>query len=534
MSKKKRKKRERKKARQRSRRSRSRQAVYFDDGEGLVDMHLGEGMEMPDGRTEIELRFTRTETDDLVVEGATEKDTRMLRLAFAQKWAGFDGETGIVPRSAYTLVDENGNEVDHGSGKVRGLLLKDNALMPVENHKKKPGQGAVETYLYCLERLRESGTGEASIRQVSPDADLKQGHVMVRLIWAYMRNARIFEIPKETYVAFHRTAADEIDRTFMSIGRAGPRKHRSDGMRLPSGMELGDLDILGSEVRFPGPLPFDVMYLGIGDGVQLPMELAKVRVQRLWWPRLQGVRLLGYLLVDSGPKSRLVTELCYVDLGSDNFLMPIPQYTTVPTDDGPPVGSWDVGISLAPWTVNTMIELLNSHRVIVEEHKAPIGPRRGKRSGRRRPVPPPYYTIRMRDQHIDQKASDPSTSDKARSLTYRYDRESHERCYIQRGPLPIDAATRATLEKRGYRVTTGQLSADDAERLFRRRKRQPPKRVDEWVAIKAVQIPPAVCGDKSLPYVPGVRVPQSAKARRLAAQREVPSILEPKPLDRRS
>ena len=46
-------------------------------------------------------------------------------------------------------------------------------------------------------------------------------------------------------------------------------------------------------------------------------------------------------------------------------------------------------------------------------------------------------------------------------LTYRHDVRGHERCRVQRGPLPLDLKTREILVGRGYTVYENKDPLDD-------------------------------------------------------------------------
>jgi hypothetical protein len=100
-------------------------------------------------------------------------------------------------------------------------------------------------------------------------------------------------------------------------------------------------------------------------------------------------------------------------------------------------------------------------------------------------------------------------------LSYRHDRRGHERCYVRRGPLPLDGKRKAKLERAGYKIwTVGALDAETHQRLAERE--LPPKRTEEWLALLTRWIDHQVVGAPGLPYIPAVRV--SGRKRRGSEQ----------------
>jgi hypothetical protein len=77
---------------------------------------------------------------------------------------------------------------------------------------------------------------------------------------------------------------------------------------------------------------------------------------------------------------------------------------------------------------------------------------------------------------------------------------------VQRGKLPLEDKTARRLEKRGYRIYTyNTMSAEDTTRLMKRPS-IPPKKPDEWIAIRATWVDSYVNGPSDAPYVPGLRL----------------------------
>jgi len=491
-----------------------------------------------ENETPVGITFDRQENGDFKIRGVSAKDETMIMRAFAQKYGNRVAATGTIPKEAVQMLDENGDEIkdyeeyakDPDRNKEITMVLRDQSIIPdlapttmtrrpsghddrvidfikslreseERDSNEEPGQAAVQTYLYALERLLEGARNDkGAIRSLSGD-DPQRGIELSRVLWARMRNARIFEIPVSTYLAFYKTASAEIDRKYPGEGTLSSK----------------DMDILGRDLPFPEELPFENVYLGIGSGMNLIPEQGLMRVHSSQHHKVRNVRLLGFV-ISAEPQE--VYELCSVETGDDNFIVPGKRYY---------LGSWDTGRMMTPWVINDVIDLLNSHRVVVEKGPSRLSMkvtfRRQNKATGTKAMPPPYYTIRMKDSYREAPEETNEGGRKGQVLSYRHDREAHERVLVRRGALPIDPEDREKLEKRGYRVVTGRLSAEDYERLSKRRKA--PKRVDEWIAVKAIRIEQTIIGNPSLPYVPGSRVPQIGKDQKVVDRRTIPSILNP-------
>ena len=182
-------------------------------------------------------------------------------------------------------------------------------------------------------------------------------------------------------------------------------------------------------------------------------------------------------------------------------------------------GVWDHPFSLSSYTVPALINLINENnksftlqdsyekglrRELTKKHKKNL-PRRKK--GRR--GLPAYYVINVNlkelNRSISKAASDSTSSPRAgHKISYRHDRDAHERVHVRRGSLPLDPCEEDRLLMKGYTVyTEGQPLSDDQERLVRRR--QPFRREGEWLAMRTSWVRSTVVGDEALPYKPAIR-----------------------------
>jgi hypothetical protein len=350
------------------------------------------------------------------------------------------------------------------------------------------GQAAVSSYLYCSKKLMEGTQGV--VRDIE-NRGAQAGIELARHIWAHLRNARVFEIPAGVWQSLHRIH----EQHFMAAVAA---------QKVPEDQAFDFLKAHAQMQPFPENLPFEYTYIGLGAGVMLDLKLARIRVGQTVSPdTVVGVNMLGYLIC--GPSQQAYEMLHILTEDADYFLPLAQRYD----------GTWPFGETLAAWLIAEMVNLINEHNTVVLNHE-PSGKMREdfrKVGGKGAPgfLPQPYYTVRLKHKVIDESELDRTKeSGFGRVLSYRYDRRGHERCYIERGTLPIAEKTERKLLKYGYRFIVGKPDGDDAARLAYRA--IPPKRSDEWLAIKVRWIEDVVVGDEKLPYIPAVRVPEQREA----------------------
>jgi hypothetical protein len=360
-----------------------------------------------------------------------------------------------------------------------------------------PGKQAVRDYLWVCQKLFEGSQEDDAIRGYGVD-DMDEGVRLSRLLWTYMRDARVFEVPVDTWKAVVDQGLYEMAER---LGIKREQDHHMDDDEYKE-MEREFTEFCAERPPEMNLAPFEWIFIAVGSmpfgyrwndfmmTQRLPPGLEKEDVLRL--------RLAGYLINDKGS----VYEMMVVHHQTEGaFLIP-----GMECDQGKWTNPWTCNALFIP----TLLRAIEDHRTFVE-HKPTRGmrydfKRHRKVTGGSKILPKPYYTIQLDPtQVLHEKQRTDGVS--GRELSYRYDRSGHERCYIRRGALPLTDKERKKLEARGYRVyTTQPLSAEDGARLARREKR--PKRPTEWVAIKHRRIAATVVGPEHLPYVPAVRVPK--------------------------
>jgi hypothetical protein len=200
-----------------------------------------------------------------------------------------------------------------------------------------------------------------------------------------------------------------------------------------------------------------------------------------------------------------IVEWYYAEKDGADVLMPASYHYYIDED------TWEIGDDgPGVFIVKLIIDIINDHRrFVVQKGKGAKSMKRLRKAAEKAEsvgyVPAPFYVVRLQDKLVEDVLREKCAS-RPRILGHRYDRRGHERCYIRRGPLPLDDELRAKLEKTGYRIFTTEYPDAGTNRRMAERGLQL-KQYDEWVAILVKWIKHTVCGDESLPYVPAVRVP---------------------------
>lgn len=271
------------------------------------------------------------------------------------------------------------------------------------------------------------------------------------------------------------------------------------------------------DAPWPDKLPFDTVFLAYGSGLTLTSWRTVGKLHRAGLhpdtAEITGTRIVGHVLTSAGR----CYEVTYLELAmAENEGIIVPDLRPIEE------GGWAATFDVSPWVVAMLVEAINLYRTFVVTHdlddaarahyrqrRKSMGLKTGTSIGRPGHMPPPFYRLHLHDRTIVESLDDAQRSlfPTTRTLTHRFDRRGHERCYVRRGALPLDACKREALRSNGYTVyegTSKPISGADALRL--RERSMAPKQGDEWLAIKSRWIDPTVVGDASLPYVPALRI----------------------------
>lgn len=350
-----------------------------------------------------------------------------------------------------------------------------------------------------------------------------------------LQNARIFVIAPEQFGAWHR-AAD----VYTTEEIAGLEYHSLE-MDLQK-YQLSDADIerhikkivtAGLHVPFPDPKrwPFQTLWFGYRDKYGTAMALNHRQLQlRLGeeppFPDYHcvGGRAIGHLVAMAGDGTGpVMLELVegmyvpeeYIELMHQSPAMALANMHNVQEqraflwDTVFSNGEWHTPYTLMPWITTALFAYLAEFRTFVLEQtfarKTPKVPAKTIPAGNR-PVPPPYYLIKLQPHVINSEARQRMVPRRTWRLQHRTDVMGHERVRIQRGTRPIAPELLTTLQHRGYRVYDGSmLKPYDVPRLAERGVALP--RQHEWLAIKVSWVTDHQRGPADSHYVPALRVP---------------------------
>lgn len=346
--------------------------------------------------------------------------------------------------------------------------------------------------------------------------------------YAALEGARVFDIEPSTWGAIYHEADVYTHEVIAQGGPWTPARQDGTFGDPPAGFAdwaawnehyLNALGNAGRDLPFPEKLPFPATYIGF-DGVALS------QVQMGWRGLVDGetiaAELHGYAIRDSGEVFeyfRLFRRSGEAAVGA----LPIrdPSGALVRFTMGGPAaagarGPWYGTSALTPWVVTALVDLVNSYRTFAVQdtsvfYRTEYAARGKREHGMRRAVPPPFYTIRLRDELVRETGTTQAWR-KAAKLRHRFDVRGHERIRVARGTMPLDEKLRRKLEKRKYRIFTVEPLDQDTWRMLAER-RLAPKRPDEWLAIRKCWVRSFEKGPEGAPFIPAVRrVPRRRRA----------------------
>lgn len=333
------------------------------------------------------------------------------------------------------------------------------------------------------------------------EADPERRAEMLR---AYMvfREARVFHIGPETYIAVHQ----EADRYTTELAGLDyqPGRERKEIPKEENDKYLRVFFSEGKRQPYPEHLPFPNIYLGYGSGVGLPEHTISSKAPSQLKDRLERIYIVGHHLSADGYALNCFRGTVRNDDGT------LTKVIWCEEAHSPDYG-WARGMDLEPWTLPHLIRLINEHRTFVLTTELSGALRRDIKQNRKelgledyKHMPKPYYSLRLESKVIRDKVRKQLGRPPSPRL-YKTDVRGHERCRIWRGPLPIDPELAAKLLKRDYKLfTTNALDPETYQRLAERGLAY--KRSDEWLAVKASWVKDHMSStDPDLPYVPAVR-----------------------------
>jgi len=413
----------------------------------------------------------------------------------------------------YDALNEYVNGPKRGQGvnlddivaKIRGRTRKEGPFVSGSDYKPKPrGKPQEQTVEYYMEAV----TSAYGLTKQRGGQTARQQQEAI-FIWRCLRDARVFHFEQDTYVGLYQ----EIDR-YVTEELAGFTYHPPGQFvkDLPEEeVEMVQRTILreSKNAAYPEKFPFECVFLGYGNGIQMPEDRAMISAPQALKDNLEAAALVGHLLTDDGWVFAVVKAAVWTETGRTGVIW----FEALRSSGGGWVRS---DYNLEPWILPSLIRIINDHRTFILENAMGVGLRKDykrnrkgmgiKPNNKRVYTPPPYYTLRLKSKIVRDKVRKGLPKPPA-PKTYKTDVRAHERCRVARGPMPLDPEVGAKLRKRGYTIfTTNSLDLDTYRRLHERG--QPYKKADEWLAIKVSWIEEHMTSnDPHLPYIPAVRVP---------------------------
>jgi len=354
----------------------------------------------------------------------------------------------------------------------------------------------VSQYLMVLENFQHS---------MDSSKLSESGQREMRRMVALLRRANIVEISTESYVELHmevdRYTTEEICQLEFHHPESGTKPLQEEGQIL-----IKRLTEATEQLPYPNKWPFDVCWFATGWAMMSTVQKA--------WRRLdpdEPAMLVGILASDTGEHHEVIM---LGDFRGRQIRPKAYQLVTHRVKYDPDIeesGKWLQPMCLAPWILHRIVDCINDHKTVVmgKQHLSMASRRDIKRTQKklkmRKPVPPPWYVVHLRDKVIHETEPRYRADQVTRKLSCRFTVRGHD-CYkIYRGKLPMDPEFELKLENRGgYKFYKNRPLDEWAREVFRDR-RLTPKLDDEWVAIKAWRREKFIKGPEDAPFVPSTR-----------------------------
>jgi hypothetical protein len=351
----------------------------------------------------------------------------------------------------------------------------------------------VQMYLLILKALRQN----ADNKKLSE----KFQHECAKM-WDLLRGAKIFEIAPESYVELHMQVDRYVTEEIAQLPFYDPRDAKVD---VPPGesellyrRQTEALQVL----PFPEKFPFDVCWFAISGGLAISDFQAETRQLA----QSQGPYQLAGILTDEVGEHHELLISRKARRNGDIIEMNL-HITTHRVEEE---STWQHPFCLAPFVLHALVDGVNDHQTtIVAQRKLSLHSQ-GKIKkglgdlGLKRPIPPPFYTVYLRDKVIKEVVKGWGGGKLRAKYAHRFDVRGHYCFKIYRGQMPMDAEMELHLDKLRYDIfKTKPLDEATIDALQERG--QPPRQENEWIAIKRFWKKSYVKGPENGPYVPSTR-----------------------------
>jgi hypothetical protein len=345
--------------------------------------------------------------------------------------------------------------------------------------------------------------------------DSKSRKLEMEYCVSMLRRAKIFEISKESYNEIHeevdRYCTEDIAQLTFHPASEGPVSIPNEEKLLLFKRQTEAC----SRLPFPNRMPFDHCWFAVSSPVGLTNPQMESRGMK---PTRDPHVLVGMLATSSGE----MHEFFRVSRDGNSSLIRIithrvspemsqPWMEKVRTDDAPTT-DWMYDFSLAPFILHKLVDLINSHQTIIVSQRSLSRRMKNKlgkelrTTGNRKPLPPPFYTVYLKDSVIREIIRTTSTGLQRAALSHRFDVRGHWASRIFRGPLPMSPEFELDLENRKYKIFK-TTKPDQWVIDIMRDKGIPMRAYGEWIAIKRWWRKSYVKGPDDGQYIPSTRKP---------------------------
>lgn len=320
-------------------------------------------------------------------------------------------------------------------------------------------------------------------------------------MYGLLRQAKIFEINPESYVELHLQVDRYITEDIAQLTFYDPRDGKVD---VPEGEGLL-LHRRQAEacqaLPFPEKLPFDVCWFAVAG----PMGISAHQAETRGLTDGNQYMLIGIIVSDDGEHHELLLSHGF------NHGQYIDTNLHIVTHRVEEEQAWQHKLCMAPFVLHAIVDGVNDHQTtIVAQRKLSMHSQGQIKKGLgdlglKRPIPPPFYTVHLRDKVIKEVIKGFGGGKLRAKYAHRFDVRGHWCFKIFRGQMPMDAEMELHLDKLRYTIfKTRSLDVETIEALEERG--QPPRQDDEWIAIKKFWRNSFVKGPEDGPYIPSTRV----------------------------
>lgn len=309
-------------------------------------------------------------------------------------------------------------------------------------------------------------------------------------LWAWMKNARIFELDPfvygEVYHAVDVWTTEVIAGLEWTSEGEIPKEETEHHLRA--------VHSAGVHVPYPEKLPFEFTWIGYKEGVFLRPHQGLLRLGSNPH-QLTKVRIVGHLMTHH----RESYEVSAGETPNGEVMFVINQ-----VHEGQ---RWIFPWMMHPWILNSMVNAINANQTLLLEGERSFAYKRMFEKARKKFKlkmwpPPMWYPVNLKSELITGEYQ--AQLEIHREYSHRWDVRAHERVRVRRGPLPVADSLRRDLLRRGYRLFETDITEDDTLEKLRKRGLRG-KGPEEWVAVLTSWVDEHMKGPETAPYVPAVR-----------------------------